>query len=128
MATTHARLSAPRLVAPWVGRKHPDLMARQTGPPVSDSNAKELAMKTTIKFALIGALTLLAACGTSEPGRVQGGTATGAATGAAIGIIGGPVGIVAGAAIGAGAGAIASATTRPDQVNLGAPIWHEDRG
>jgi hypothetical protein len=64
-------------------------------------------MKTTTKVILAGAMTLLAACGAREPGRVQGGAATGAATGATVGLVGGPVGVAAGAVIGGGAGAIA---------------------
>lgn len=66
-------------------------------------------------FTVLGVAALLSACGSSEPGRVEGG----AATGAAIGVVGGPVGMV----IGGGAGAIAGAVTTPDQVDLGKPIW-----
>jgi len=72
---------------------------------------------------LIGAAGLLAACGSSEPGRVQGGAATGAASGATVGLIGGPVGVVVGAVVGGGAGAIAGASTTPKQVDLGNPVW-----
>ena len=64
---------------------------------------------------MVGAIAILSACGTSEPGRVQGG----AATGAAIGVVGGPVGMV----VGGGAGAIAGAVTTPDQIDLGKPVW-----
>ncbi len=63
----------------------------------------------------------LAGCGSSEPGRLGGGTAGGAATGAAIGLIGGPIGVVLGGAIGAGVGAITATTTSPKQVNIGLP-------
>jgi hypothetical protein len=66
---------------------------------------------------------LLAACGTNDTDRVQGGAATGAATGAAIGIIGGPIGVVVGGVIGGGAGAITAASTSPEQLNLGKPVW-----
>jgi hypothetical protein len=76
-------------------------------------------------LALVGTLTLLAACGSSEPGRVEGGAATGAATGAAVGLVGGPVGVAAGALIGGGAGAVASAGTSPKDVNLGPPVWNQ---
>jgi hypothetical protein len=86
-------------------------------------NAKEATMKTTTKVILAGAMTLLAACGAREPGRVQGGAATGAATGATVGLVGGPVGVAAGAVIGGGAGAITGASTSPRQVNLGKPVW-----
>ena len=82
-------------------------------------------MKIITRIAFLGGLTLLAACGSGEPDRVQGGAAAGAATGATIGLIGGPIGVVGGAVIGGGAGAIAAATTTPKQVNLGKPIWHD---
>jgi len=82
-----------------------------------------MTMNMISKFALIGAVVLLSACGYSEPGRVEGGAATGAATGAAVGLVGGPVGVAAGAVIGGGAGAIAGASTSPNQVNLGKPVW-----
>ena len=74
-------------------------------------------------ITLVSALLLLAACGRSEPGRVQGGAAAGAASGATVGLVGGPVGVAAGAIIGGGAGAIAGATTTPNQVDLGKPVW-----
>jgi hypothetical protein len=71
----------------------------------------------------IGILAALAGCGSSQPGRLQGGTAGGAATGAAFGLIGGPIGVVLGAGIGAGVGALTSTNTTPKQVNLGNPVW-----
>lgn len=72
-------------------------------------------MKMLTVITVVGSFAALSACGSSEPGRVQGG----AATGAAIGIVGGPVGMV----VGGGAGAIAGAVTTPDQVDLGKPVW-----
>ena len=75
---------------------------------------------------LVGAAALavtLAACGTNSTDRTTGGAAAGAATGAGVGALGGPVGALAGAAIGGGAGAIAGATTSPQDVNLGKPVW-----
>jgi hypothetical protein len=80
-------------------------------------------MNLMTKFICAGAVALLAGCGSSEPGRVQGGAAAGAATGATVGLVGGPVGVVAGAVIGGGAGAIAGADTNSKQVNLGEPVW-----
>jgi len=71
----------------------------------------------------VALLSLLAACGDTQPGRLSGGTAGGAATGAAIGLIGGPIGVVLGAGIGAGVGVITSTNTTPQQVNLGKPVW-----
>jgi hypothetical protein len=76
--------------------------------------------KTLIAGAVV---LLLAGCGHSEPGRVEGGAATGAATGATVGLVGGPVGVVGGAVIGGGAGAVAGAVTTPSQVDLGKPLW-----
>lgn len=73
---------------------------------------------------MIGLIGLLGGCGSSQPGRTEGGMATGAATGGAIGIIGGPVGVVIGAAVGAGAGALTAVNTSPDKVNLGSPPWN----
>jgi hypothetical protein len=78
-------------------------------------------MKIITKLTLVGAVALLTACGSSEPGRVQGGAATGAATGATVGLVGGPVGVVVGAVVGGGAGAIAGAAplrTRSIWANL----------
>jgi hypothetical protein len=65
-----------------------------------------LAMFTTL---------LLAACGTTQGDRGL----SGAGIGAGIGIIGGPPGIVLGAAAGAATGML----TKPQQINLGRPIW-----
>ncbi len=76
-------------------------------------------------FCVIAAAMLLAGCGSSQPGRLQGGTAGGAATGATIGLIGGPIGVALGAAIGAGAGALTSTSTSPQQVDLGKPVWQK---
>lgn len=82
-------------------------------------------MNIVAKFALIGALGLLGACGRTEPGRVEGGAAAGAATGATVGLVGGPIGIAGGAIIGGGVGAIAGAATPTKDVNLGEPVWNK---
>jgi phage tail tape-measure protein len=84
-------------------------------------------MTMITKIAVVGAVVLLAGCGASEPGRVQGGAAAGAATGATVGLVGGPVGVVVGGVVGGGAGAIAGASTTPKQVDLGKPVWEEKR-
>jgi hypothetical protein len=81
-------------------------------------------MKPIARISLVGLLILLSACGSGEPGRVEGGAATGAATGATIGLVGGPIGVAGGAIIGGGAGAIAGAATTPRQVDLGKPLWN----
>lgn len=80
-------------------------------------------MRYTLKFCLIASIAGLTACGTTQPDRVQGAAAAGAATGATVGLVAGPPGVVAGALIGGGAGAIAGASTTPQEVNLGKPVW-----
>ena len=82
-------------------------------------------MRIVPSIACFVGLTLLVACGSSEPERAQGGAATGAATGAAIGLIGGPVGVLVGAAVGGAAGATTGAVTTSNDINLGAPPWSE---
>jgi hypothetical protein len=83
-------------------------------------------MRRTITVAAILSVTLLAACGSREPERAEGGAAAGAATGAAVGLVGGPVGVVAGGAIGAVAGGATGAATKPKDVDIGAPPWHDN--
>jgi len=83
-------------------------------------------MRTTFALAAALSLGLLAGCGSREPERAEGGAATGAASGAAVGLVGGPVGVVAGGAIGAVAGGATGAATKPKDVNLGAPPWHDN--
>jgi phage tail tape-measure protein len=83
-------------------------------------------MRKTIGVTALLSLTLLAACGSREPERAEGGAAAGAATGATVGLVGGPVGVVAGGAIGGVAGAVTGAATKPRDVNIGAPPWHDN--
>ncbi len=83
-------------------------------------------MRLAPTLLALSALSLLAACGTKEPERAEGGAATGAASGAAIGAIAGPPGIVGGALIGGAAGGLSGAATKPEDVNLGAPPWHDN--
>jgi phage tail tape-measure protein len=83
-------------------------------------------MRRTIAVAAVLSLTLVAGCGPRQPERAEGGAAAGAATGAAVGLVGGPVGVVAGGAIGAVAGGATGAATKPKDVNLGAPPWHDN--
>src|SRR3954466_11416773 len=80
-------------------------------------------MRYAVAMVAIGALGLLAGCGTGAKERTTGGAAAGAATGAGIGAFAGPPGVVAGALIGGGAGAATGAATSPSQVNLGKPPW-----
>ncbi|HEY0185269.1 MAG TPA: hypothetical protein VGC09_20915 [Rhodopila sp.] len=81
--------------------------------------------KSTAVIAIVS-VTLLAACGSREPERAEGGAAAGAATGATVGLVGGPVGVVAGGAIGAVSGGAAGAATKPKDVDIGAPPWHDN--
>jgi phage tail tape-measure protein len=81
------------------------------------------AMKRAGSIAVLGALSLLAACGTEPQERTTGGAAAGAATGAAVGALAGPPGVAVGALVGGGAGAITGAATKPSTVNLGKPPW-----
>ena len=83
-------------------------------------------MFKTVAAAAVLSVSLLAGCGTKQPERAEGGAAAGAATGAAVGLVGGPVGVVAGGAIGAVAGGAAGAVTKPKDVNMGAPPWHDN--
>jgi phage tail tape-measure protein len=85
-------------------------------------------MNILSKMTIAAVLVALAACGRSEPGRVEGGAAAGAASGATIGLVGGPVGVAVGAAVGGGVGAVTGATTPARDVNLGTPVWDKRQG
>ena len=77
------------------------------------------------RLVTLAVLGLLAACGSEEPDRTQGGAATGAATGATVGLIGGPIGVVVGGLIGGAAGATTGAVTKPSAIDLGPPPWSD---
>ena len=79
-------------------------------------------IKSMTRFAPVAAIAvLLTACGTSPGERAVSGAGLGAASGAVIGAaVGNPL---AGAAIGAAAGGVTGAVTRPDQIDLGRPVW-----
>jgi len=64
---------------------------------------------------VILAASLLSGCGTTAEDRGL----SGAGIGAGIGIIGGPPGIVLGGAVGAVAGMV----SKPQQIDLGKPVW-----
>ena len=83
-------------------------------------------MKSFVLLAAITGVSVLAGCGTKEPERAEGGAAAGAASGATVGLVGGPVGVVAGGLIGGAAGAATGAGTKPSDVNLGSPPWHDN--
>ena len=83
-------------------------------------------MRITMALAALFSISLLAGCGSREPERAEGGAAAGAASGATVGLVGGPVGVLVGGAAGAVAGGGAGAATKPKDVNLGAPPWHDN--
>jgi len=83
-------------------------------------------MRIFLASAAIICAVSLTACGNREPERAEGGAAAGAATGATVGLVGGPVGVVAGGLIGGAGGAATGAATKPKDLNLGAPPWHDD--
>lgn len=85
-------------------------------------------MRALAILAAFGSVVVLCGCGTSQPGRTTGGAATGAATGAVIGVIGGPPGMLVGALIGGAAGGATGAITKPQDFNLGEPIWQGGNG
>lgn len=78
-----------------------------------------------LSVVTLAGVTLLAGCGTQEPGRATGGAATGAGTGALIGLVGGPVGVGVGALIGGAVGAAAGAAVPPRHFTLPPPPWNE---
>ncbi len=81
-------------------------------------------MRTTMIIGFAAAL-LVAGCGTSTGDRLVSGAAIGAAGGAAIGAMAGNPGM--GAAAGAIAGGAVGAATDPCDLNLGDPVWRNDR-
>jgi hypothetical protein len=80
-------------------------------------------MRVLALLTSLGLTVALCGCGTSQPGRTTGGAAAGAATGAVIGVIGGPPGMLVGALIGGAAGGVTGAATKPQDFNLGEPVW-----
>ena len=64
-----------------------------------------------------GAALALAGCGTQMGDRLASGAAIGAGAGAVVGGVGALPGAVIGAAVGG--------LTKPDQVNLGKPVWND---
>ena len=83
-------------------------------------------MRTLPLLSGIISLSLLASCGYREPERAAGGAATGAATGAVVGAVAGPPGVVDGALIGGAAGGVTVMATKPQDVNLSRPPWHDN--
>jgi hypothetical protein len=74
-------------------------------------------MRTTLLITGLTAALLLAGCGTDPGDRMASGAMIGAAGGAALGAIGGNP------ALGAAAGAVSD----PCTLNLGDPVWKNDR-
>jgi hypothetical protein len=81
--------------------------------------------KIIFAFAAVAALSL-AGCGTNQGDRLASGALLGAAGGAIIGGAAGNAGL--GAVAGAVAGGAIGAATDPCDVNLGDPVWNNDRG
>lgn len=78
--------------------------------------------RTMLCGALLVGAGLLGGCGYTPGDRALSGGLIGAGTGAGVAAIaGGNAG--AGALVGGAAGAVTGAVTRPDQINLGRPIW-----
>jgi len=82
-------------------------------------------MRTKLLITGFAAALMLAGCGTDTGDRLASGALIGAAGGAAIGALAGDAGT--GAAIGAVAGGVAGAATDPCTLNLGDPVWRNDR-
>ena len=81
-----------------------------------------LLTRLTVAGAALASAILLSGCGYNPGDRALSGGLIGAGTGAGVAALaGGSVG--AGVLIGGAAGAVAGAATRPDQINLGRPIW-----
>ncbi|MEI7789583.1 MAG: glycine zipper family protein [Alphaproteobacteria bacterium] len=83
-------------------------------------------MRTHLLIVGFAAAITLAGCGTNPGDRAASGALIGAAGGAAIGAMAGNPGL--GAAVGAGAGAVVGAATDPCDLNLGDPVWKNNRG
>ena len=82
-------------------------------------------MQTKLLITGFAAALMLAGCGTSTGDRLASGAMIGAAGGAALGAIGGNPAL--GAAAGAVAGGVVGAATDPCELNLGDPVWRNDR-
>jgi len=78
-----------------------------------------------LAFAAVAPLCV-AGCGTNPGDRAASGALIGAAGGAIIGAAAGNPGL--GAAVGAVGGGVVGAATDPCDLNLGDPVWSNDRG
>ena len=82
-------------------------------------------MRNTLLSTSVAAALLLAGCGTDTGDRMASGAMIGAAGGAAIGALAGNPAM--GAAAGAVAGGVVGAASDPCTLNLGDPVWKNDR-
>ena len=82
-------------------------------------------MRNTLLISSFAAALLLAGCGTDTGDRLASGAMIGAAGGAAIGALAGNPAM--GAAAGAIAGGAVGAASDPCTLNLGDPVWKNDR-
>lgn len=85
-----------------------------------------MLLNKIVPGAALAMVLILAGCGTNPRDRTISGGLLGAAGGAAIGAAAGNAAL--GAAVGAAAGAIAGGATDPCTLNLGDPVWKNDRG
>lgn len=78
-------------------------------------------MKRSMATLAVASLAL-AGCGSTTEDRAVSGAGIGAATGAVVGAVTG-MSVLQGAVLGTVAGGLTGALTKPDQVNLGKPLW-----
>ncbi|MFN4088647.1 MAG: hypothetical protein ACK4QW_06325 [Alphaproteobacteria bacterium] len=81
-------------------------------------------LKATV--LLITAGMLVSGCGQTRADRALSGAAIGAGTGAGAGALVGGIGVIPGAIAGGAIGAATGAITRPDEVDLGPPVWKQN--
>lgn len=82
-------------------------------------------MRTKMMILGFAATLLVAGCGTNQGDRAASGALIGAGAGAVLGAATGNPGM--GAAVGAVAGGVVGAATDPCDLNLGDPVWKNDR-
>jgi len=82
-------------------------------------------MRTKMMLLGFAATLLVAGCGTNQGDRAASGALIGAGAGAVLGAAAGNPGL--GAAVGGVAGGVVGAATDPCDLNLGDPVWRNDR-
>jgi hypothetical protein len=84
-----------------------------------------MLIKSILPATALAAALFVSGCGTNPGDRAASGALLGAAGGAAIGAAAGNPAL--GAAAGAVGGAVIGAATDPCELNMGDPVWHNDR-